>query len=397
MTLLISDRELKTMRSDLESDRVERKRSAGDRNGIRRSICAFANDLPGHGRPGVILIGVEDDGSCSENPVGEPLLRQLAGMRDDGNILPLPSMIVQKKILGGCEAAAVIVQPSEDTPVRYRGRVWVRVGPTTRQATPEEEHRLAERRRAGDLPFDLRPCSEGSIDDLDIGYIEEQYLPRAVAQDVLDEDRRPLKQQLRSLRLLVGEMPTWGALLGFGRHPLRWIPGAYVLFLRIDGERITDTILDHHRLTGRLEDVLRRLDDLLKINIRTSVDLTTGARDIRLPDYPVNALRQLAFNAVMHRTYDGTNAPVRIYWYIDRIEMDSPGGLYGQVTLNNFGKGATDYRNPLLAEIMYHLGFAQPFGLGIPEVHENLKENGNPPPAFSLGPTHVTATVRPAA
>ena len=392
MTPLIS--ELEALRSDLESDRVERKRSAGDLKAIRRNICAFANDLPGHGEPGVIFIGVEDDGSCSGMTVDDQLLRKLAGLRDNGNILPLPSITVQKHILSGCEVAVVLVQPSEGTPVRYRGRVWVRVGPTTRQATLEEEHRLAERRRAGDLPFDLRPCSEGSIDDLDIGYIKEQYLPRAVAQDVLDENRRPLKQQLRSLRLLMGEMPTWGALLSFGRDPLRWIPGAYVQFLRIDGETVTDPILDHHRLTGRLEDVLHQLDDLLKINIRTSVDLTTRAREIRLPDYPVTALRQLAFNTVMHRNYDGTNAPVRIYWYTDRIEMDSPGGLYGQITRDNFGNGPTDYRNPLLAEIIHNLGYAQQFGVGIRLSKEKLEENGNPPPDFDFDPTRVIVTIR---
>lgn len=152
-----------------------------------------------------------------------------------------------------------------------------------RQATPEEEYRLAERRRARDLPFDLRSCSGATIDDLDIGYIEAQYLPRAVAQDVLDENRRPLMQQLRSLRLLADEIPTWGALFGFGRDPWGWMPGAYVQFVRIDGDTITDPILDQHQLTGRLEDVLRRLDELLKLNIRTGVDLQSGAREIRLP------------------------------------------------------------------------------------------------------------------
>lgn len=394
MTPLISDLELEAMRADLESDRVERKRSAGDLKVICRNICAFANDLPGHGEPGVIFIGVEDDGGCSGKTVNDQLLRQLAGLRDNGNILPLPSITVQRQILSECEVAVVAVQPSEGTPVRFNGRVWVRVGPTVRQATPEEEHRLAERRRAGDLPFDRRPCFSASIDDLDIGYIESQYLPRAVAQDVLDENRRPLKQQLRSLRLLVGEIPTWGALLGLGRDPLRWISGAYVQFLRIDGETITDPILDQHRLTGRLEDVLRRLNDLLKINIRTGADLMTGAREIRLPDYPITALQQLAFNTVMHRNYDGTNAPVRIYWYTNRIEMASPGGLYGQITLDNFGTGPTDYRNPLLAEIIHNLGYAQRFGLGIPLSKERLKENGNPPPDFDLGPAHVTVTIR---
>lgn len=257
-----------------------------------------------------------------------------------------------------------------------------------------ESDRVDRKPFSGDLPFDLRPCSVASIDDLDIGYIKACYLPRAVAQDVLDDNRRPLMQQLRSLRLLVDEIPVWGALLGFGSDPLGWIPGAYVQFVRIDGDTITDPVLNQHRLSGRLEDVLRRLDELLRLHIRTGVDLGSGAREIRLPDYPLTALQQLAFNAVMHRNYEGTNAPVRIYWYADRIEIASPGGLYGQVTRDNFGTGPTDYRNPLLAEIMHNLGYAQQFGLGIPLARERLSQNGNPSPDFDLGPAHVAATVR---
>ena len=70
-------------------------------------------------------------------------------MKDDGNIMPIPSLVVQKHILSGCEVAAIVVEPSRSPPVRFRGRVWVRVGPTVRQATPEEEQRLTERRLAG--------------------------------------------------------------------------------------------------------------------------------------------------------------------------------------------------------------------------------------------------------
>ena len=88
--------ELEGLLGDLESDLVERKRSAADRSGIRRNICAFANDLPGHGRPGVIFIGAEDDGRCASLAIDDRMLRDLAQMRDDGNLLPLPSIQVEK-------------------------------------------------------------------------------------------------------------------------------------------------------------------------------------------------------------------------------------------------------------------------------------------------------------
>lgn len=382
------------MRISLESDQVERKRSASDRNNIRRNICALANNLPGHPGPGVILIGVEDDGSCAGITITDRFLRDLAGMRDDGNIIPLPSLTVQRRLLGDCEVAVLFVDPSWNPPVRYRGRVWIKVGPTTRQATPQEERRLAERRRAGDLPFDSRPALEATIANLDLNFVSEQYLPGAVAPEVLDQNQRTLEEQLRSLRLLHGDHPTWGALLGLSKEPLGWLPGAYVQMLRIDGVAITDPIPASHRLVGRLEDVLRKMIELLQLNIKTRVGFATDLREKRRPDYPLIALQQLALNAVMHRTYEGTNTPVRIHWYNDRVELTSPGGLYGQVTAENFGTGATDYRNPLLAEIMHNMGFAQRFGLGLPLAKQALARNGNPPPEFNLTSSHVTVTVR---
>jgi ATP-dependent DNA helicase RecG len=68
----------------------------------------------------------------------------------------------------------------------------------------------------------------------------------------------------------------------------------------------------------------------------------------------------------MHRAYDSTNAPIRVYWFTDRIEIISPGGSFGIVTEANFGQsGIADYRNPNLAEAMKVLGFVQRFGVGI--------------------------------
>ena len=61
----MEDQELENLLKDLESDRTERKVSISDQSKIRQAICAFANDLPNHQQPGVLFIGVNDDGSCA--------------------------------------------------------------------------------------------------------------------------------------------------------------------------------------------------------------------------------------------------------------------------------------------------------------------------------------------
>ena len=98
----------------------------------------------------------------------------------------------------------------------------------------------------------------------------------------------------------------------------------------------------------------------------------------------------------MRRSYQGTNAPVRVYWHADRIDIASPDGLYGRMTRENFRAGDTDYRNPLLAEIMHHLGYAQRFGPGVSLARRLLAENGNPEPEFHFEQAHVFVTERTA-
>ena len=383
------------MISDIESHLVVRKRSADDRSAIRRTVCAFANDLAGRGQPGVILLGVGNDGTCAGLQITDELLLKLASMRDDGNLQPLPSIAIEKRTLSHCSVVVVQVAPALHPPMRYRGRAFVRVGPSTRQATPDEEQRLAERSQAGHLPFDHRPAPHSSVEDFDLEYARSQYRPSAVAQKVLEQNERSIGQQLRSLRLVRDNKATWGALLGIGLDPQGWIPGAYVQFLRIKGTEITDPILDQKQLTGRMSDLLHRLGEVLKLNITMHTEVGAHPKEQRQPDYPLAALQQLVWNSVMHRSYEDTNTPVRIYWYSDRIQITSPGGLYGKVNPENFGDGDTDYCNPIVVEIMHHLGFAQRFGLGVPLARRALKENGNPEPRFDFQPAHVTVTVRP--
>jgi ATP-dependent DNA helicase RecG len=143
-----------------------------------------------------------------------------------------------------------------------------------------------------------------------------------------------------------------------------------------------------------LVDVLRVLDEVLQVNISVASDITAQPIEIRQPDYPIVALQQLARNAVMHRAYDETNAPIRLYWFSDRIEIQNPGGPFGLVKRQNFGTGIADYRNPHLAEAMRNLGYVQRFGIGIPTAQKELAKNGNPPAEFFVEDSHLLAVLR---
>ncbi len=197
-------------------------------------------------------------------------------------------------------------------------------------ASAEDERRLAEKRRSRDLPFDLRPITSASLDDLDLEIFRQVYLPSALADDVLQENQRTIEQQLTGMRFTSVEpssKPTILGILVIGNDIKHFLPSAYIQFLRINGTELTDSIKDQKEISGALPNLLRMLDELFQVNISVETNITTQSVEIRQPDYPIVALQQLGRNAVMHRNYDGTNAPVRITWFNDRIEIQNPGGL----------------------------------------------------------------------
>ncbi len=325
-----SDLELERMLSDVESDLTERKESfAGDApTKAREAVCAFANDLPNHGRPGVLFVGARDDGSPAGLAVSDQLLRDLADMKTDGNILPPPTLTVGKRVLRGAEMAIVTVWPSDSPPVRYKGRVYIRIGPRRGIASLQDERILNEKRRHGDRPFDVQPLRSAVLSDLDRRRFEDEYLPAAFAMDVLVANDRTYEQRLAATKMVSSAddpTPTVLGVLVLSSRTRDFLPGAYIQFLRIAGQELAAPIADEQLIDGTVSDVLRRIDEKLVAHNRTSVDIVSSDREQRTPIYPIPALQQIVRNAVMHRSYEATNAPVRVTWYDDRIEIQSPG------------------------------------------------------------------------
>jgi ATP-dependent DNA helicase RecG len=362
------------------------------------AICAFANDLPNHQRPGVLFVGVKDDGTPSGIAITNDLLTTLADIRSNGQILPPPALTVHKRQLKGADIAVVTVWPSNAPPVKYKGRIWIRVGPRRGIATAQEEAVLNVRRRYRDLPFDAQPLPSCPFDELNRTEFEGEYLVRAFAPDVLEANERSYEQRLAACRMIAtadDPIPTVLGVLTIGKSPRTWIPSAYIQFLRISGAGWGDPIIDEENIDGSLSTTLRRLDDKLKAHISIAVDITSSNTERKTSSYPLSALQQLTRNAVMHRSYEGTNAPIRVYWFNDRIEIHSPGGPFGIVNAENFGQpGITDYRNPHIAEAMKILGYVQRFGVGIATAKRVLAENRNPPLEFVVAANTVLAIVR---
>lgn len=365
--------------STLESERVERTRSLTDTDKFCEAICAFANDLPGSGKPGYLVIGVDDAGVPVGARITDELLRNLAAIRSEGNILPPPVMSVEKVAHAGKDVALVEVQPSDRPPMRYKGRIFVRVGPRRGVATAEEERRLSEKAVDRSRTWDLRPCADATLADLSVDLFKLTYLPRAVSPEIIAENQRSIEEQLAALRLFDPRMrvPTFGGILLLGKDPLLFAPGAYIQYVRYDGLDQAAPVREDLRIKGDLPTVLRELDHLAGRVAQRRPSRQPNLSEIDIFDFPPVALHELFMNAVIHRNYEGSTTPVFINEFQDRLEVLNPGSLYGDLSPSQF-PGGTAYRNPLLAEAAKTLGFVNRFGRGIAIALAELRRNGSP-------------------
>ena len=382
---MLSVDELHILLNDLESDRVERTISTTNIDKFSEAVCAFSNDFPNHKQPGYLIIGADDkNGAPCGLTATDDLLKNLAAIRNNGQVLPQPSITVRKYSLHGGDVVVVEVFPSQFPPTRYKGRIWIRNGPTRAVANEAEERILTEKRTASAKTFDALPAIGTVFEDLDTEMIRTNYLSNAIAPEILEQNHRDFRQQIASLRLfdLVFNTPTNGGIILFGSRPQYFLPGAYIQYLKFDGTEMTAGPKEK-AFSGPLITELKLLDDFIRFNIieeRAARGETMRERQVY--NYPFWAIRELIMNAVMHRNYE-SNAPVYIYHFSDRIEIINSGGLYGEARPDNF-PNANDYRNPVIAEGMKILGYVNRFNYGIRQAMKELANNGNPPAEFNL-------------
>jgi ATP-dependent DNA helicase RecG len=388
--------EVKSLLEDMESDRVERTVSTTHTDKFCEAICAFANDFPNHNLPGFLIIGVDDKtGKPTGLKITDSILKDLAAIRNNGQILPQPVITVEKYILDGGEIALVEVFPSVFPPVRFKGITWIRTGPTKSRANEAEENRLIEKRASHAKTFDVSPAIGSTLSDINIDVFKLSYLPNAIDADTLAANHRDLRSQLASLRLfdLKYDCATNAGILLFGTNPKYFLPGAYIQYVHFANESITSEILNEKEFSGDLVTVLAQLDLFVQNQVETRSVFTSALKEELVKEYPSKALRELLNNAIMHRNYE-SNVPIKFYQFKDRIEISNSGGLYGDARPENF-PFHNDYRNPVIAEALKILGYVNRFNRGIASAKEQLKNNGNPDPVFEFNnPLHFGVTIK---
>jgi ATP-dependent DNA helicase RecG len=117
--------------------------------------------------------------------------------------------------------------------------------------------------------------------------------------------------------------------------------------------------------------------------------VVTGLRREEVSEYPPFAVREALVNAICHRDYRLNGRRVEIRMYEDRLEVISPGGLPGYITLDNIVEEHFS-RNPRLVAGLFQWGYIEELGLGIDRMIEEMLENGHPAPDFEAKPYAFT-------
>ena len=199
------------------------------------------------------------------------------------------------------------------------------------------------------------------------------------------------EQAFEMLAITRNGVPTLAAILNFGVYPQGYFPQLAITAIVVQGREIGDTtedgvrFLNNKRIEGTLSDMLSGALLFCRRNMKmeTVIDPQSGERTDR-PEYPIEAIREAVLNALIHRDYsqytEGT--PVQIDFFTDRLEIHSPGGLYGRLTVEDLGKARPGLRNPALAAMSEFLLKTENRYSGIPTMRREMEAAGLPEPVF---------------
>ena len=349
------------------------------RDKIAEVVAAFAN-----ADGGVLLVGVEDDGAPSGHGYPEKVVEGL---------LAVPKTRLDRRV--SCRAARgrvgdfevlIFVTSMAPEAIMVEGNGFpYRVGAhivRERQETIDAKKQAYE-----DSGYEQRLNPESTLDALDLGLVG-RFMERTPM------GRRPPVEALGHYGLITRRESDWrltnAAMLLFGRRAVLPSnqPGGIRLF-RVSG---TERLHGRHRNVSQLAALKPPVADALRdallvcpTHIRRTERFNGVELDIR-SEIPPFALQEAIVNAVAHRDYEIEGRDAEVWFFEDRVEVESPGGVVPPVTEAALREGVRTHssRNPLLVRTLAAAGYMRDEGEGIARIRDEMREDSLPPPEISV-------------
>lgn len=397
--------EVRSLRCELDTVEVKLARTALPRR-LFEVLSAFANSDDG----GVIILGMDEEHGFDVVGVSDPqkLQSDVVALAQD-QMRPALRLSVAVVNVDGRALLGVRVPslPPSRRPCYFgdaglpRG-AFLRVGNTNRQMSDYEVFGyLSNREQPRE---DEALCMDADDADLDTAAVDA-YLDRLrSARPDAAYLRQPRERVMRTLRIareLDGMThPTLAGLLMFGVAPEIIRPQLMISFVQYAGPEehasgpAGERFLDNKQFVGAIPRMIDAAEAYLLAHVRTRA-LITGLLRQDIPEYPRAAIREALVNAVAHRDYSAgaSGSHVQVKLFTDRLEISSPGGLYGNVTIDTL-EAAQSARNAQLVRMMQDEGLVENRGSGIDAMIEAMRAARLEPPQFTDDRTRFTVVFR---
>jgi ATP-dependent DNA helicase RecG len=293
-------------------------------------------------------------------------------------VIPVPSV----KPVGQVEILQVSVPQGLPHVYSLEGSYYWRESGLTIPIPPRQLRQLLVEK--GMVLFESRIPPDATYQDLDEGQIERYAQAYFAAAKIEEWESRPginnLLVQRGCLQEVDGELhPTYAGLLLFGRTPQRWLPAAQILAARFSGHSFGDRFIKEE-INGSIISQLQGAEKFLRANLQSVVRMI-GLTHQEVLEYPFDAVRELIVNAIAHRDYNLQGDSIHLNIYSDRLEVTSPGGLPGPITIENI-LSARYSRNPVIIQVLADLGYVERLGYGLDRAVTSMRQNSLTPPRF---------------
>jgi len=386
--------ELKRIVRPHESERLEYKRTTGQRTDATRTVCAMLNGLGGY-----VFFGVSDEGTIDGQELGKRTIDELA--QELRRIEPPVCPAIETVTLENGKSVIVVLVPGNPGGLySFDGRAYLRHGSST-VTMPREEYQ----RRVLDLHHATRrwenePVQEWVTEkDLD----EDEVMlsvENAISRGRLELPRkRDLTTVLQGLGLIVNGRPINAAVALYARNREleSLFPQLGLRVARFRGLSRGDDFTDNRQYWGNAFSLLNEADAFLRDHVFIAGTVAPGRlhRDDR-PTYPPRATREILANAFCHRDYTIAGGAVTVAMFDDRLEVANPGELHFGLTPEKLREPhASMPWNPIIAGVLYRAGVIERWGSGTLNVLDWCRENNNPPPTWTSQASTVVATLWP--
>jgi len=355
---------------------------------LAETLVSFAN-----ADGGTILIGVDEKG----RPTGQIYEEDIEGALRATLEKCQPPVEVrwhQSSAVRGGMVYAIVVKRSPELHSLSDGRVLVRTGNENRPLSGDQIRQLAATKSTGDFEQEIAPGAQR--EDLDQAIIEE------FRSKWEERQHRDWTRSLDDLLLEVGAIneeghPTIAGVLMFAKNPQAFLPQSGLTFVKFvgklpRGEAGKPGYGRREEIGGPLARIIQRTWEVVGEEMRVGA-VVTGLERKERTEYPVPAVREALVNAIAHRDYRLGGRRIEVRMFSDRLEITSPGGLPGFITVDNIVDEHFS-RNPRIVSGLYQWGYIEELGLGVDLMIDEMVRAGHPPPTFKDTAYSFTVTLR---